>query len=109
MLAEPGPGDGTRLASGGSDNGDGDGDATTAATSSTSWLHCSVGPKMEEGETDDGLKQQVRLYLGRDCMWAKDVGGELVKHLTCHRRLYIMSSTLYLVLNCPSISCRRLS
>lgn len=64
MLAESEPGDGTRLDSGGSNgNGDGDGDATKAVASSTSWLHCSVGPKMEEGETDDGLKQQVRSYL----------------------------------------------
>lgn len=73
VLGGSGVNDGTRLDGGGSGaensqgDGDGDGDATKAAASNIAWLHCSVGPKMEDGETEDGLKQQVRSCSRTTC------------------------------------------
>lgn len=82
MLPRSGADNGTS-ADGGS--GVGNADATKAAASSTAWLHCSVGPKMEEGETEDGLKQQVRAHSSGSSM-DKDGGREYAVRRTCLRR-----------------------
>lgn len=95
VLAGSGVGDGRRPDGGGSgaENGQGDedGDAAKAAASSIAWLHCSVGPKMEEGETEDGLKQQVR-SCSRRCVIGDLNDGEDANLWIYPHRLFIINN-----------------
>ncbi|KAG6813744.1 hypothetical protein H0H92_007696 [Tricholoma furcatifolium] len=69
---------------------------SSQATSSTTWVHCSVGPKLEAGEDEEGRIQTAQLQPARGFDRLSSVGFSEADIANFRRQFHSQSSSNYL-------------